>query len=1084
MLKMGAANVNQAVLSRLEAMIAGFGQGPALVFLKGFSISYVREMMKQHRPLNLDVRNMERIPLLDVIAQVKSLYRNILRDEQGVFVGLYEELLLMKDSIQDAYDGKLIVIENNLYDSFYRVDYDTKTVVMLQEKALSIQYEHIDNNREHRLFDIVSNYLELGGNSFASFYDMPDNAPVEFLPLVEVTQNTVLIEELPPGVEPLSYHIDNKEDYLCFSMAVEQGEIQSGEIPLVVEYAQDTRDRLAAKLFVWEAIFPEWKVKLYYVSRVKDAPVRPDFYQLLHRFWQTDNFRQIEFYENPDHDANKILITQGTIIESIVGQVELADAGMEYQDVFVTAPTGAGKSLLFQIPAIYLAQNKKFLTIVISPLKALMLDQVRQLQEKGVEGVAYINSDLSHIQKQSIIDNVQAGKVSILYLSPELLLAYDIRSLIGDERNLGLVIVDEAHLVTTWGRDFRIDYWYLGTYLKKLRMNKCDGWHGQFVVAAFTATAVYGGNDDMVFETIDSLNMKNPIKYLGNTRRKNISFYIEHWQTQQAYATERLDITRFRIGDFVKNGKKTIVYAPYRRHIDEIFDSLNEPIKEKVVKFHAGIDADYKKCFEERFRNGKANLMLATKAFGMGVDISDIEVVYHHAPTGNLCDYVQEIGRAGRQENLQGIACMDFNKEQDLSFARVLYGLSGMRQYQLKEVLIKLNRIYQQGKRRNFLINAESFRYLFPGHNDYENKLKNALLLIEKDLQRQFTYPVLIVRPKSLFSKAYAVINDTVSADFLRSQYGEYVQKVEDGGVPKQLQDGRNQYSLYHVGDVYEIDLKMIWEHYFSQMSFPMMKRAFYEKNLFEGTFKETVLPRYKLIYKFAGQDKTEISVDFIKKIEMLRTFFASPAQGRFFTKEFFRKTLKNNGYGEIERRKIVNTVLELYALSPEPDNRDKFLQVRKVKSANGRVGEENEEYRVANLNFHRAFSTILSRFNSLFQTNDFNGELSTYLAVRANDSFMDLAYLLEAFSIASYEVRGGESPEIFIRVNDPYRIAALAAADKRYSNLVLQNIKDRQQRSFQIMNHFFVDLKNDEERWNFIEAYFLGKADLDQVMI
>ena len=562
--------MNQNIILNLSNIIDALESGPVLVFLKGFPIKYVGEVMKKYRPLNVDVQNTEQIHLIEAITQIKTLYRNLMLAEDGIFIGVYEELLLVKDSIRDIYDGEIIVINNNLYESLYPVDYDEHTISKLRNMADSIQHEKMDDNDGYQLYDIVSDYIELGTEKFVSFYDLPEKVLAHIIPLVKIGSQPPIIEieELPAEVTPLSYHIDKKEDYLSFALAVEQGGIPAGVVPLTVEYSPSKLEKLALKIFVWQEIFPEWEIQLYYISRIKDIPIRNEFFQLLKLYWQADNFREIEFYENPDNSADKILVTQGTIIEAIVKQVEAAEDGLEYQDVFVTAPTGAGKSLLFQIPAIYLAQNKSLLTLVISPLKALMLDQVRQLQEKGVEGVAYINSDLSHVQKQSIIEQVQEGRVSILYLSPELLLAYDIRSLIGDERKIGLVVVDEAHLVTTWGRDFRIDYWYLGTYLKKLRINKYDNRQNQFVIAAFTATAVYGGNDDMVFETIDSLNMnRNPLKYLGNTRRKNISFYIETWRAQQSYTSERFDITKFRICDFVKSGKKTIVYAPYRRHI-------------------------------------------------------------------------------------------------------------------------------------------------------------------------------------------------------------------------------------------------------------------------------------------------------------------------------------------------------------------------------------------------------------------------------------------------------------------------------------------------------------------------------------
>lgn len=1073
-------SVNENIFKKLDEIISKVGNKATIVFLKGFSLNYVSNLMEKYKPLNSNVNETGCIDLIGLTKQIKPLFLRIMSADQGIYIGLYEELMLAKDTIKDIYDGEIIIVENNFYPGLYPVDYDHETQRMLKKMVDSVKSEQVYENDNHKVFEIISDYYELGDEAFASYYDLPDQLLLQTIPLIKGEKAYPLIEELPNHVEPFPFHIDHKGDYLRFCISLERGDIGIGLVPLLIEYNPTAEERIASRLFVWQKLFPDCDFKFYYINRIKDALIRPDFSQLLNKYWQADNFRKIEFYENPDSSPNKICITQGTIIESIVEQVEKAANGKEFQDVFVTAPTGAGKSLLFQIPAIYLAAKSNLLTIVISPLKALMLDQVSQLKEKGIDGVAYINSDLSHIQKQEIIDKVKKAEISILYLSPELLLAYDIRSLIGDERKIGLIVVDEAHLVTTWGRDFRIDYWYLGSYIEKLRANTNDAEHSRFVVAAFTATAVYGGNDDMVFETINSLNMNNPIKFLGNTRRKNISFNINLWKAQKSYDIERFEITKARIGCFVQKKKKTIVYAPYRRHIDEIFDALESNIKAGVVKFHAGIAPEYKKYFEQQFHKGHASLMLATKAFGMGIDISDIEVVYHHAPTGNLCDYVQEIGRAGRNELMKGIAFMDFNMERDLNFARTLYGLSGMRQYQLKEVIIKLNRIYLQEKRRNFLVNAETFRFIFPGNDDYENKLKNALLLIEKDLQSRYTYPVLIVRPKSLFSKAYAVIDNSISKEFLSSKYGCHIKKLSKYNANKNLCDNGREYVLHDAGDVFEIDLKSIWENYFSHMSFPMLKKSFYEKNLFESPFTGSIYPRYKIIYKFVSSSKMEIISDFKRQLDDLKTFFSYDAKGIFFTKEFFRKYLKDKGYGEVERRKIVNTVLELYSMKLEGNNHDKFIQMRRVKTVNLRLGEENEEYRIANADFYRIFSTIINRFDSLFGKENFDGELATYLAVRENDPFMSLAYLLEAFSIAGYEVRGGESPEIFIRINDPYRFATLASSDKRYSNSVLQDIKERQQRSFKILSHFFVDLIDDKERWDFIESYFLGKIDIE----
>ena len=126
------------------------------------------------------------------------------------------------------------------------------------------------------------------------------------------------------------------------------------------------------------------------------------------------------------------------------------------------------KSLLFQLPAIYLGNEYKLLTLVVSPLKALIVDQVEALQELGYERVAYASSDLSPEQKNEVYRRVRDGEVDLFYLSPELLLAYDISYFVG-ERRIGLVVVDEAHTVTTWGKEFRVDYWFLGRHLEALK---------------------------------------------------------------------------------------------------------------------------------------------------------------------------------------------------------------------------------------------------------------------------------------------------------------------------------------------------------------------------------------------------------------------------------------------------------------------------------------------------------------------------------------------------------------------------------------------------------------------------------------
>ena len=257
---------------------------------------------------------------------------------------------------------------------------------------------------------------------------------------------------------------------------------------------------------------------------------------LLKKYWGDGaSFRNLSVYKNPAFDKTIISISQALIVETIIQEYNNARNGKYVKDLFLTAPTGAGKSLLFQLPAFYVSSNND-VTIVVSPLIALMKDQVGQIfEERGFEKVQYLNSELSLIDRDRIIQSCKNGEIDILYLSPELLLSYDISFFIG-ERKLGLLVVDEAHLITTWGRDFRVDYWFLGQYIDKMRK-----YHNfKFPMVAVTATAIYGGDNDMVFDSISSLYMHDPHVFIGEVKRNDISFLIDnHDKFKSNYDAEK-----------------------------------------------------------------------------------------------------------------------------------------------------------------------------------------------------------------------------------------------------------------------------------------------------------------------------------------------------------------------------------------------------------------------------------------------------------------------------------------------------------------------------------------------------------------
>jgi len=246
--------------------------------------------------------------------------------------------------------------------------------------------------------------------------------------------------------------------------------------------------------------------------------------KLLRTYWGPHaEFRKMKVFRNPEVSNQITEISQGMVVDLIINEYERAQKGLKPRDLFLTAPTGSGKSLLFQLPAFHVS-NMGDITIVVSPLIALMKDQVNAIiKERGFEKIAYLNSELTLVDRERIIESCINGEIDVLYMSPELLLSYHIQHFIG-ERNIGLLVVDEAHLITTWGRDFRVDYWFLGNHVRKIR--KYDNL--KFPMVAVTATAIYGGANDMVFDSIDSLVMHNPRIIIGQVKREEITFLVNN----------------------------------------------------------------------------------------------------------------------------------------------------------------------------------------------------------------------------------------------------------------------------------------------------------------------------------------------------------------------------------------------------------------------------------------------------------------------------------------------------------------------------------------------------------------------------
>lgn len=322
------------------------------------------------------------------------------------------------------------------------------------------------------------------------------------------------------------------------------------------------------------------------------------------------------------------------------GQQEIIEAVTSGRDALGIMPTGAGKSLCYQIPAILCGGT----AIIISPLISLMKDQVDALVQNGVSA-ASINSAVDWETASDIFREVRQGRVSLLYVAPERLegegFAEFLRSI-----DIGLVVVDEAHCVSQWGHDFRPSYLNIAPVIASLPKRP--------TVAAFTATATPEVRDDI----ISQLALREPFTLTTGFDRENLFFHVEHPADKNAALIQ-----------YVRQFPEVsgIVYASTRKNVESICERLRGH-GINAVRYHAGLSDEERRRNQESFIYDRASIMVATNAFGMGIDKSNVRYVIHYNMPSNLDAYYQEAGRAGRD----GLPadCILFYGSKDIMTAR------------------------------------------------------------------------------------------------------------------------------------------------------------------------------------------------------------------------------------------------------------------------------------------------------------------------------------------------------------------------------------------------------------------------------
>ncbi|WP_302632200.1 DNA helicase RecQ [uncultured Clostridium sp.] len=359
------------------------------------------------------------------------------------------------------------------------------------------------------------------------------------------------------------------------------------------------------------------------------------------------------------------------------GQYEIISNILKGRDSFCILPTGGGKSICYQIPAMIF----KGITIVVSPLISLMKDQVDSLNENGIVA-EYINSTQSLNDINDIIKKCYEGKVKLLYIAPERL-ENDFFKRKLKNLNISQIAIDEAHCVSMWGHDFRKSYREIAQFINEFDKRP--------VITAFTATATEVVRKDV----LELLGLSNPYIYIGGFDRENLNIhlYIEE---------DKLEFVKDIIREEDSSG---IIYCVTRKEVEGLYNYLKD-LGYIVGKYHGGLKDEEKEYYQEEFLKENINLMIATNAFGMGIDKSNVRYVIHFTMPKNIESYYQEIGRAGRDgENAN--CYLLYNRSDVRTLEYLIYTTSSLnrKEIEIRKLQEMINLCESKGCLRHFILN-------------------------------------------------------------------------------------------------------------------------------------------------------------------------------------------------------------------------------------------------------------------------------------------------------------------------------------------------------------------------------------------
>lgn len=346
-------------------------------------------------------------------------------------------------------------------------------------------------------------------------------------------------------------------------------------------------------------------------------------------------------------------------------QETAACAAVDHKSLLAIFPTGGGKSLTFQLPALMEGRSVHGLTVVISPLQALMKDQVDNLAERGITDAVTINGMLDPLSRSEAIQRVMNGDASLLYIAPEMLRSKTIEKILL-ARHVIRFVIDEAHCFSSWGQDFRVDYLYIGKFIRQYQDKKhCSA----IPVSCFTATAKQKVIQDICDYFKQSLNLDLRI-YASSAARTNLRYSVIHSDTDEDKYMQLRSL-------IAESSCPVIVYVSRTKRTKLLADKLTRD-GFMALPFNGRMDAKEKTFNQEAFMSDHVRIIVATSAFGMGVDKKDVGLVIHYDISDSLENYVQEAGRAGRDPHLDA-RCFVLYSDADLDKHFILLNQTKLR---------------------------------------------------------------------------------------------------------------------------------------------------------------------------------------------------------------------------------------------------------------------------------------------------------------------------------------------------------------------------------------------------------------------